>query len=90
MLNDDWKEKAACRGMPSPVFFPELSKGVNPDKLYQAAIQVCRGCPVRGECLAYCLPFEESSGRRDGVWGGLTPRERDLRVWETRRTGRIL
>jgi hypothetical protein len=24
------------------------------------------------------MPFEEASGRRDGMWGGLTPREREV------------
>lgn len=33
---------------------------------------VCRGCPVRSECLAYALAARE----RAGVWGGLTPDER--------------
>lgn len=36
------------------------------------AKQVCRGCPVRRECLEHALAARET----DGVWGGLTPEER--------------
>lgn len=33
---------------------------------------ICAGCPVRECCLAYAMDSEEY-----GVWGGLTPEERD-------------
>jgi len=32
---------------------------------------VCRGCPVRRECLTYALAL----GAVEGVWGGLDPLE---------------
>jgi WhiB family transcriptional regulator, redox-sensing transcriptional regulator len=61
----DWTSHAAC-------------KGTDPDELFvQGAAQnqaklVCRGCPVRTECLADAL----DSGIEFGVWGGMTERER--------------
>ena len=61
----DWTERAAC-------------KGTNPDELFaQGAAQnraklICRGCPVRLECLADAL----DNGIEFGVWGGMTERER--------------
>src|SRR5215211_6338794 len=36
------------------------------------AIAACRRCPLRGPCAAYAIAADE----RFGVWGGLTPAER--------------
>src|SRR5690606_31603910 len=61
----DWTSRAACRG-------------VDPDALFvQGAAQnraklICRGCPVRTECLADAL----DNRIEFGVWGGMTERER--------------
>jgi len=65
-LIDDWSLLAACRG------------GEDPDALFvigaaqHEAKKICRGCPVRAECLAEAL-----DGRIEtGVWGGMTESER--------------
>lgn len=61
----DWTTRAACRN-------------TDPDALFvQGAAQnraktVCRGCPVRTECLADAL----DNRIEFGVWGGMTERER--------------
>src|SRR5260370_35367139 len=61
----DWTARAAC-------------KGSDPDELFvQGAAQnraklICRGCPVRTECLADAL----DNRIEFGVWGGMTERER--------------
>lgn len=61
----DWASRAACRN-------------VDPDALFvQGAAQnraklICRGCPVRTECLADAL----DNRIEFGVWGGMTERER--------------
>src|SRR6266536_1029634 len=61
----DWTARAAC-------------KGTDPDELFvQGAAQnraklICRGCPVRTECLADAL----DNRIEYGVWGGMTERER--------------
>jgi len=70
---------AACRGVPVTVFYPEIGPGASPGQIvraYATARTYCESCPVKTECLAYCLPFEKETGRRDGMWGGLTPQER--------------
>ena len=65
MWDEAWGERASCRAS-------------NPDALFvQGAAQrearkVCRGCPVRTECLAEALDHRIEFG----VWGGLTERER--------------
>ena len=71
----DWTARAAC-------------KGTDPDELFvQGAAQnraklICRGCPVRTECLADAL----DNRIEFGVWGGMTERER--RALLRRRPGR--
>lgn len=77
MSGAGWFDKAACRGVPSAVFFPEIPTGDVRPHYWEQARAYCAACPVRVECLAFCLPFEDETGRRNGMWGGLTPRERD-------------
>lgn len=60
-----WKQDAACRDLPSAVFFPE--KGQNATQ----ARAVCDGCLVRSECLDYALEVDAV-----GVWAGTSDRER--------------
>ena len=76
----DWTARAAC-------------KGTDPDELFvQGAAQnraklICRGCPVRTECLADAL----DNRIEFGVWGGMTERQRramlknrpDVSCWAT-------
>jgi WhiB family redox-sensing transcriptional regulator len=47
-------------------FFPAPSEPAD------AAIALCRTCPVQGSCLAWAL----QAGDLHGVWGGTTARER--------------
>lgn len=61
-----WRDKAACHGADSDVFFPERGESADP------ARQVCARCPVRQPCLVYAL----DEGIAHGIWGGLTERER--------------
>lgn len=42
----------------------------------EKARRLCGGCPVRQGCLDHAI----NSGVRDGIWGGLTPDERDQLV----------
>ncbi|WP_159944301.1 MULTISPECIES: WhiB family transcriptional regulator [unclassified Nocardiopsis] len=65
MWIDQWTTRALCRRL-------------DPDALFvQGAAQhraklICRGCPVRTECLADALDNRVEFG----VWGGMTERER--------------
>jgi len=78
-----WHRSAACRDMDQDVFFP--SAGPHAALTVQAAKRVCRGCPVRGACLADVMGWEQPS-RRHGVAGGLSPAERH-RLHRRIRTG---
>jgi WhiB family transcriptional regulator, redox-sensing transcriptional regulator len=61
-----WRELAACRGADLEVFFPGRGESA------ELARRVCAGCPVRQPCLDYAV----SNRIVDGIWGGLTGRER--------------
>jgi WhiB family redox-sensing transcriptional regulator len=65
--NRGWRDDALCRQVDPELFFPRVNRPTTAQ-----AKQVCRRCPVRGECLAEALRRRE----RYGVWGGLTAAER--------------
>lgn len=62
---EDWTTRAACGDeAPDSLFVSGAAQ--------HRAKTVCRGCPVRTECLADALDNRVEFG----VWGGLTERER--------------
>ena len=75
-----WRNEAACAEIGAEVFYPESSHAADA----VAAKRVCTGCPVRAVCLADVLGWE-TTGRRYGVVGGLTPTERNRLVADRRR-----
>jgi len=76
----DWRGRGVCVGVENPdVFFPAIPEALDP------ARQLCRSCPVIGECLAEALSRTEV----DGVWGGTTSAERrSMRAVWRRHAGR--
>lgn len=75
-----WDDEAGCQGIDPEVFFPE-----RPSDRALEAKAICRGCPVRTQCLEFAL-----ATRLDhGVWGGMTEVERrSLRRSRQRRARR--
>lgn len=71
-------EKAKCGGADTNDFYPERAKHSYAPAANRAKA-ICRGedgrpvCPVLLECLAYGL----LTGDDFGIWGGLSPRERN-------------
>lgn len=61
-----WHRDAACREHPEVNFFP--SRGEDG----KAAKALCRACLARDACLEAALVDPLT----DGIWGGLTPKER--------------
>lgn len=78
----DWQTHAECLGAGTHVFFPDIDKGEHGDRMWEKARSICRVCTVTEECLSYVLPFEKVTGRRDGMFGGMTPKERDQYEWQ--------
>lgn len=65
MWSNDWASRGLCReGDPDALFV----QGAQQNR----AKMLCRGCPVRTECLADALDDRIEFG----VWGGMTERER--------------
>ena len=63
-----WRTHARCRGADPDVFHPAEGD----ERAEELARAICVLCPVRESCLEYALTARE----RDGVWGGMTARER--------------
>lgn len=67
MTGVGWKLRGNCTATDPDDMFVTGAK-------QQQAKQICRGCPVRMQCLAYAL----DRGDEWGVYGGMTSRERNI------------
>jgi WhiB family transcriptional regulator, redox-sensing transcriptional regulator len=57
-----WHERAACATLPSDWWIPYKGMG----RGHPHAVETCRTCPVRLECITWALEHNEP----DGVWAG--------------------
>ncbi|HUY85841.1 MAG TPA: WhiB family transcriptional regulator [Acidimicrobiales bacterium] len=73
-FDEEWQEKAACRGPQASLFFPPTTSERKEERLRREAKakSVCKPCPVAKECLEYAIRIEEPHG----IWGGLNEAER--------------
>ena len=69
-----WQAAAACRGNAAALFdsAPD-ERGPSGRSRTSAAKQICVVCTVRAQCLQFALAHAEPHG----IWGGLTPQERE-------------
>jgi WhiB family redox-sensing transcriptional regulator len=77
-MSGTWRDQARCRGVDPQVFHPSEDD----DVAGAAAKAICEVCPVREPCLEYAISTRE----KDGVWGGMTARERRRLIRQRRRT----
>ncbi|MFB6783577.1 MULTISPECIES: WhiB family transcriptional regulator [unclassified Streptomyces] len=77
---ENWRTHAACRDEDPDLFFPIGSTGPALVQTEEAK-EVCRGCPVREQCLEWAM----ENGQDSGVWGGLGEAERRALKRRTRR-----
>lgn len=75
-MTASWRQRAACRGVDPSIFYP-IS-----DEAADEAKAICASCAVRQSCIEYALAARE----REGVWGGLTERERRRIVRQRRKS----
>lgn len=54
----------ACRNVDPEIFFQPLTTG--------RAISLCMKCPALESCREVIRGIEQSIGRQDGVWAGLS------------------
>jgi WhiB family redox-sensing transcriptional regulator len=70
----EWQYDGVCRTVDPEVFFPpDSERGPVRQRRELQAKQYCEHCPVLARCREHALLVHEPYG----VWGGLTPRERD-------------
>ena len=63
---NEWKKRAACRGLSPTVFFPQPGNRL----ALLVARSICQGCAVADLCL------EVGLSQGDGIFGGKTVTER--------------
>lgn len=74
-----WQDFAACAGMDTGLFYPSEMAGrkgrdmITERERVELAKKTCESCEVRIDCLDYALRTKETNG----IWGGLTPKERE-------------
>ncbi len=74
----DWLSQAACGGQDPSIWVPDYEPH-QPTQSVQKAVQVCRGCPVASECLAYAVAHATVGpygSKGLGIYAGLTTWQR--------------
>lgn len=77
-----WRERAACKGMDTNLFFPHDTLSLD---RWDEPRAVCVGCPVRQDCLNFTLELDDLDDKW-GMFGGMTPGERRVLRDQRRRT----
>lgn len=84
----DWMDNAACRGEDTVTFFgPELIGSGSNGRPWDTrpAKAICAACPVREDCLSFAI----AEGIRYGVWGGMSPKQRQKLSAEVPRSPKV-
>lgn len=69
--DEAWRYAASCAFVSPDIFFRETDK-----ESLALARSYCANCPVQSDCLEYAIKTET----QDGIWGGLTYKERKRTV----------
>lgn len=85
-----WTEQAACSEHDTALFYPTDESNA---AAYAVARRICGACPVQMDCLNTALALKE----KHGVWGGLSPAQRQRTSpgpspttrWRRRHAGRM-
>jgi WhiB family redox-sensing transcriptional regulator len=75
-MTQHWRQYARCLGADPDLFYPPSDEAAEPAKA------ICAMCPVREPCLEHAIIARE----KEGVWGGLTDRERRRLIRQRRKT----
>ncbi|MEX1007088.1 MAG: WhiB family transcriptional regulator [Acidimicrobiia bacterium] len=74
-MTQHWRQYARCLGADPELFYPASDDAA-------AAKSICAVCPVREPCLDHAITARE----KQGVWGGLTEKERRRLIRQRRKT----
>ena len=77
-IQKGWEQEGSCRTFPTEIFYPEDEESPRQSAKAKA---ICASCPVQTSCLEHSLLKRE----KDGIWGGLTTKERTRLVRQRRR-----
>jgi WhiB family redox-sensing transcriptional regulator len=77
-MSGTWRDQARCRGVDPQIFHPPEDDETGAAE----AKAICELCSVREPCLEYAIAARE----KDGVWGGMTARERRRLIRARRRS----
>lgn len=73
-----WQKRAACRGVPSYIFYPEerAFEGFKENALFAGKKweDFCNSCPVRELCREFAVLHD-----MEGIWGNTTDGQRSRR-----------
>ncbi|HVL28397.1 MAG TPA: WhiB family transcriptional regulator [Acidimicrobiales bacterium] len=75
-MNLSWRQRGACRGLSPEIFYPPVEEEAD------QARAICGQCAVREACLEFALSNREA----EGIWGGVTSRERRRMIRQRRKT----
>lgn len=68
--------EALCAQVGGDEWFPDGENGPDNAAMYQRARRVCLRCEIQVQCASWAIENNE----RYGMWGGLSPRQRqDIR-----------
>lgn len=67
-----WLGRAACRALPTELFFPAGELDEQAVEQAEEAKSVCASCPVRVACLEFAI----ATNQPYGIWGGANASER--------------
>jgi WhiB family redox-sensing transcriptional regulator len=75
--NWKWQFDAACRDEDNNLFYyQDQERGDQKASRIKAAKAICASCPVSTACLEWATRTKETHG----IWGGLTPEERGIKM----------
>ena len=77
--DNQWQKDALCKEYDPSLWFP-VFRGRGTGK---EAKEICGRCPVKSECLESAIKYDEE----DGIWGGMTRKERLIYVGRRRAKG---
>ena len=80
---DEMKFPPPCENFPDAFHADQYSSGYI--SMINMAKSLCAECPIKAHCAEYGVRWE-----MDGIWGGISPRERQELRAELRRQGKFL